>query len=150
MSLAKHLMVFEQELVEFVHLLETEQRALTMGKVDGKIITDIATRKTAKLVSIDKLDEVRRKVQRMMGYPDGREGAQAAAKDGGCTELWDAIMILTERARNLNQNNGIQVSMHIEQNRRLMDFMNKASGNPLYGRDGKSQRKSLGGISTKA
>lgn len=150
MSLVKHLGVFQQELTEFVSLLEEEQRSLTSSKVDGRLIADIASRKSDKLATIDKLEEVRRKVQKMMGYPDGRNGAQQAAKDGSCTDLWDAILTLTDRAKNLNELNGIQVHMHIEQNRRLMTFMNKASGTPLYGRDGKSQRKSLGAISTKA
>jgi flagella synthesis protein FlgN len=102
------------------------------------------------LAGIAKLDEVRRKVQKMMKYADGSEGARQAAKDGSCSELWDAILVLTERAKNLNELNGMQLNMHIDQNRRLMDFINKASGTPLYGRDGKSQRKSLGAISTKA
>lgn len=150
MSLAKHLGVFQHELISFVALLEEEQRVLTASKVDGKVVTDLASRKSSKLVNIDKLEEVRRKVQKMQGYPDGREGANQASKDGGCADLWDAIMTLTDRAKNLNEINGIQVQMHIEQNRRLMTFINKASGTPLYGRDGKSQRKSLGAISTKA
>ena len=150
MSLAKHLGVFQQELIEFVSLLEEEQRALTSSKVEGKVIADLASRKSAKLVSIDKLDEVRRKVQAMQNYPDGREGAKQAAKDGGCSDLWDAIMILTDRAKNLNELNGIQVHMHIEQNRRLMAFVSKTNAPSLYGRNGKPQRKSLGAISTKA
>lgn len=150
MSLVKHLGVFQQELIEFVSLLEEEQRALTSSKVEGKLIADLASRKSAKLIAIDKLDEVRRKVQSMQGYPDGREGARQAAKEGGCSDLWDAIMNLTDRAKNLNELNGIQVHMHIEQNRRLMAFVSKTNAPSLYGRDGKSQRKSLGAISTKA
>lgn len=150
MSLAKHLDVFQQELIAFVTLLEEEQRALTSSKVDGNALSELAQRKSATLLKIDKLDEVRRKVQRMQGYPDGREGANQAATDGGCTALWDAIITLTDRAKRLNELNGMQVQMHIEQNRRHMAFISKASGTPLYGRDGKTQRKSLGAISTKA
>lgn len=150
MSLAKHLEIFQESLVQFVTLLEEEQWALASSAVDGKVIADIASRKGEMLVNINKLDDVRQKVQKKIGYPDGREGARLAAKDGGCSDLWDAILILSDRAKNLNELNGIQVNMRLEQNRKLVDFFNKASGGPLYGRDGKSKMKRLGGISTRA
>lgn len=150
MSLAKHLETSKEVITEFVALLEEEQRVLASSQIDGQAIVDLANRKNAIVERLRQLEQVRNLVQQRKGYPDGLPGARQAAKDDGCSALWDEILVLSTRAKNLNELNGMQVSMHMEQNRKRLAFLNKASDAQIYGRDGKSQRKRLGGISTRA
>jgi flagellar biosynthesis/type III secretory pathway chaperone len=150
MSLAQHLGTQHKALADFVSLLEEEQSELAKSAINGEIISDIARRKTLLVELIESLETKRRRGQSVLGYPIGIEGARKAAADGGCTELWDTIINLSHRARSLNEINGEQVRMRLDQTSRQIDFVNRAAGGVLYGRDGKSKIKSLGGISTKA
>jgi flagella synthesis protein FlgN len=150
MSLAQHLGVQYNALRDFVALLEEEQQELSRSAINGELIGDIARRKTLMVEQIESLETKRRRGQSVLGYPDGIDGARKAAADGGCTAQWDAIITLSHRARMLNEINGEQVRMRLDQNSRQVDFVTKASGGLLYGPDGKSKMRSLGGISTKA
>lgn len=150
MSLAQHLGIQHKALADFVSLLEEEQQELARSVIKGEIINDIAKRKTQLVELIESLETKRRRGQSVLGYPDGIDGARKAATDGGCTERWDAIITLSHRARTLNEINGEQVRMRLEQTSRQIDFVSRAAGGALYGRDGKSKIKTLGGISTKA
>lgn len=150
MSLARHLEVQIRALTGFVELLEEEQAALSSSTIDGNVIQQIAVKKQDMLGRLESLESQRAKGQMMLGYPEGMTGAAKAAMDAKCNIIWDQIINMAFRAKQLNEINGSLVKIRLEQTQKLVNFLHNAAGGPLYGPDGKSRTKGLGGVSTLA
>lgn len=150
MSLAKHLARQRHHLEEFIVLLEAERESLTEGQIDGQRMTQQAEEKQAQLTLLDNLEKQRQTAQRKLGYGEGRRGAEQAALDAGCLDDWQAFRELTTHAKQLNQLNGAMISSRMTQNQHILDFLNDAAGKSLYGPDGQSRRRGLGGIASSA
>lgn len=150
MSLAKHLEIQHRALQDFVDLLEREQRLLAEADVDGQQLLEVADGKRSVLGEIERLETLRTRAQGKLGYPEGRSGAEQAARDAGYLAAWQQLHDTAQRAQTLNQLNGEVVRMRLEQNQRILNFLNEAAGKPLYGPNGQSRRHGLGGVSSSA
>lgn len=150
MSLAKHLETQQHAVREFVELLEREQRLLAEADVDGQQLIEVADGKRRVLAEIERLDGIRSGAQRRLGYADGASGAEQAARDAQCLDAWLALRDLAERAQTLNQLNGDVIRLRMEQNQRILNFLNEAAGKPLYGPNGQARRQGIGGVSSSA
>lgn len=150
MSLAKHLLTQQNALKEFIELLEQEQRVISTAEIDGQRLVEIAERKGLVLQDIERLEITRTRAQARLGYPDGRVGAERAAQDAHCSDIWQTLLDLMERSQLLNEVNGRIIKMRMEQNQRILNFLSEAAGQSLYGPNGQARRKSLSGLSSKA
>lgn len=150
MSLGQHLIRQHQRLDALAQLLSDERQALSVGEVNGQQLNDIAARKQALLDELDRLEAQRRTAQRKLGYPDGRLGAEQAAKDASCLEEWHAMREQAEHVRQLNELNGSLVQMRLSHNQRTLNFLHEAAGKSLYGPDGQSNRRGLSGLTSRA
>ncbi len=148
--LARHLSYQGQVLKEFVELLEHEQKLLSSSEVDGEAVRKLATDKKTMLERLESLESQRAKGQHTLGYPSGLEGAKKAASDSKCLPFWEEITLLAFRAKSLNEINGNLIKMRLDHANQMISFFNKVAGEPLYGPDGKSKRRGMGGITTSA
>ena len=72
MSLAKHLELQQQAIVELVDWLELERRALAQAKVDGEKLQELTACKQAALQKLEQLEAIRSGAQLRLGYGAGR------------------------------------------------------------------------------
>lgn len=150
MSLAQHIARQRSHLEAFIALLEAERESLSAGQIDGQRLNDQAREKQEHITRLEQLENQRLSAQRKLGYGEGRLGAQTAASDAGCLDAWLEFRERALHAKQLNQLNGILVGTRLTQNQRILDFLNKAAGEALYGPDGQSRRKGFGGIASSA
>jgi flagella synthesis protein FlgN len=140
MSLAKHLALQQQAIVELVDWLELERRALAQAKVDGEKLQELTACKQAALQKLEQLEAIRSGAQLKLGYGAGRQGAQRAAQDADCLAAWREVQALARRAREVNVANGEALRQRMACNQRIVGFLNRVGGNKLYGPDGRTQR----------
>ncbi|MCP1508701.1 flagella synthesis protein FlgN [Pseudomonas marginalis] len=140
MSLAKHLALQQQAIVELVDWLELERRALAQAKVDGEKLQELTACKQAALQKLEQLEAIRSGAQLKLGYGAGRQGAQRAAQDADCLAAWREVQALARRAREVNIANGEALRQRMACNQRIVGFLNRIGGNQLYGPDGRTQR----------
>jgi len=140
MSLAKHLALQQQAIVELVDWLELERRALAQAKVDGEKLQELTACKQAALQKLEQLEAIRSGAQLKLGYGAGRHGAQRAAQDADCLAAWREVQALARRAREVNVANGEALRQRMACNQRIVGFLNRIGGNKLYGPDGRTQR----------
>ncbi|PXX96474.1 flagella synthesis protein FlgN [Halomonas sp. LBP4] len=141
MSLARLLNDQQGRLAALVTLLEEELEALTAGQIDGSRLERIATEKQALLAELEGMEQLRRQVQRRLGYRDGHEGARAAARDADCLAGWEATLGATERADRLNRLAGQLLGMRLAHNQRMLDFIHEVSEKTLYDPRGRTGRQ---------
>ena len=140
MSLAKHLELQQQAIVELVDWLELERRALAQAKVDGEKLQELTACKQAALQKLEQLEAIRSGAQLRLGYGAGRQGALKAAQDAECVAAWQEVQALARRARELNVANGEALGLRMAGNQRIVGFLNTVVGNKLYGPDGRTRR----------
>ena len=140
MSLAKHLELQQQAIVELIDWLELERRALAQAKVDGEKLQELTACKQAALQKLEQLEAIRSGAQLKLGYGAGRQGALKAAQDADCVAAWREVQALARRARQLNIANGEALGLRMASNQRVVGFLNSVIGNKLYGPDGRTQR----------
>lgn len=150
MSLAQHLEHEQQHLDAFIALLEAERASLSEGEVDGESLASQAQQKQQHMERLETLETQRRNVLQKLGYGQGRQGAEAAARDAHCLETWHAFLGRALHAKQLNQLNGVLIGSRMNQNQRILDFLNNAAGKALYGPNGQSRRRGFGGVTSKA
>lgn len=150
MSLAAHLTRQQQRLTALIELLEQERAALSVGQVDGPQLNEIAAGKQALFDELKRLEDQRSSAQQKLGYADGLPGAEAAARDADCLPIWLAMRNSTERARQLNIQNGELIATRLSHNQRTLNFLHEAAGKALYGSDGQAHRQGLSGIDSQA
>ena len=140
MSLAKHLELQQQAIVELVDWLELERRALAQAKVDGEKLQELTACKQAALQKLEQLEAIRSGAQSRLGYGAGRQGALKAAQDAECVAAWQEVQALARRARELNVANGEALGLRMAGNQRIVGFLNSVVGHALYGPDGRRLR----------
>ncbi|WP_335944106.1 flagellar protein FlgN [Pseudomonas sp. G166] len=143
MSLAKHLELQQQAIVELVELLEQERRALAQARVDGEKLRELTACKQAALQKLEQLEASRYGAQLKLGYGPGRKGAFRAAQEADCLAAWRQMQALALRAREINTSNGATLSLRMTYNQRIVSFLDNLAGNKLYGPDGRAVRNSV-------
>lgn len=150
MSLAQHIARQRSHLETFIALLEAERDNLSAGHIDGQRLTEQAREKQAHITQLERLETQRLTAQRKLGYGEGRRGAETAARDASCLDAWLEFRERALHAKQLNQLNGVLVGSRMAQNQRILDFLNAAAGQALYGPDGQSRRRGFGGVASRA
>lgn len=150
MSLAQHIARQRSHLEAFIVLLEAERDSLSAGHIDGQQLAGQAREKQEHITRLEHLENQRLSAQRKLGYGEGRLGAQTAARDADCLDDWLEFRERALHARQLNQLNGALIGSRLAQNQRILNFLNEVAGKTLYGPDGQSRRRGLGGIASSA
>jgi flagella synthesis protein FlgN len=122
--------------------LEEELESLTRGQVNGDRLLAIARDKQALLEELEAMERRRRRAQQKLGYREGIQGARQAALDAGCLEAWESMRALTERTARLNDLAGQLVSMRMEHNQHMLDFIHSVSEKTLYDPRGRAGSQS--------
>lgn len=150
MSLSGFLQQEKALLISFVDLLEREREILGAAKLNGESVIDISAQKQTVVDKLNTMENQRVSIQKKLGYSEGLKGARQAAKDAGCPDLWDDIVNIAYRAKQLNQSNGEFIRLRMEQNQRVVNFLRDANLDSVYGPDGKTRRKTSSGINSMA
>ncbi|GHA05935.1 flagella synthesis protein FlgN [Oceanisphaera arctica] len=141
MSLGHHLAQQQQRLAQLTELLTEEQGALSQVQVDGELLSRLAADKQALLTQLETFENQRRQAQVRLGYGQDMAGAEQAARDAGCLPQWYDLLDSTRRIAHLNSLNGTLISQRLQHNQRMLNFLNEATGQTLYGPDGQSHRR---------
>lgn len=138
MSLANLLTNQQQRLDALTSLLASEQNLLTQGDVDGDALAQVAIKKQALLEELERIESVRRGVQKRLGYADGANGARAAAQDAGCQTAWESLLEKSERAARMNELTGQMLSVRMKHNQAMLDYIRQIAEKTLYKPDGRN------------
>jgi flagellar biosynthesis protein FlgN len=132
--LLPHVLAQKTCLESFLAVLQAEEEAISGGRFAE--LPAITERKTALLARIAEVDLGREAAQAQLGLEPGRRGAECAAgADDALRDAWCCLLLLAERARELNRRLASKVYTHLEFTRNALAFL-QARGQPLYGRDG--------------
>ena len=142
MSLARLLSDQQQRLDELVALLSREQTLLTPGDIDGEALADIAEGKQALLTEIERIEILRRSVQKRLGYEDNADGASTAAHDAGCQTAWATLLEKSERVARMNELTGQMLSVRMKHNQDMLNYIRQIAEKTLYKPDGRNNAQS--------
>ncbi|MCA1773799.1 MAG: flagellar protein FlgN [Halomonas sp.] len=142
MSLASLLTDQQQRVDELISLLGNEQTLLTQGDIDGDALADVAHQKQQLLAELERIETLRRSVQQRLGYESGAQGAKAAARDAGCTEKWNQLLEKSERAARMNALTGEMLSLRMQHNQKMLDYIRQIAEKTLYNPDGRNSAQS--------
>lgn len=142
MSLANLLSSQQQRLDALTSLLSKEQTLLTQGDIDGEALSQIALDKQSLLAELERIETVRRSVQKRLGYAEGGDGARAAAQDVGCHNAWQDLLEKSERAARMNELTGQMLSVRMKHNQEMLDYIHKIAEKTLYKPDGRNSAQS--------
>ncbi|WP_110691855.1 flagella synthesis protein FlgN [Salinicola halophyticus] len=145
-------LIVEQKtlLQAFAETLDEEAGCLGEGKVDGERLSALAALKQQQLHELDRIEKQRREYQQTMGFSLGSQGAEQFAQALDHHVTWQRTRQLAEQVRRSNRLNGHIISARLEHNQKAIDFLNRAIGGSVYGRNGESRHHGFGGISSKA
>lgn len=138
MSLSSVLIDQQHRLDELAALLSREQAQLTKGDIDGEVLTEIAHTKQNLLVELERIENMRRSVQKRLGYEDGASGALAAATDANCKTAWEGLLEKSERVARMNELTGQMLSLRMQHNQHMLDYIRKIAEKTLYRPDGRN------------
>ncbi|WP_404298409.1 flagellar export chaperone FlgN [Halomonas sp.] len=141
MSLTRLLSDQHGRLVKLTQLLERELQLLTASDVDGESLAHLAQSKRVLLNELESKEIMRRQVQSRLNYPEGLEGARAAAEEAGCMEEWEACLSATERTARLNDLAGELLQMRASHNKKMLDFIHQIADKTLYDPSGRTGRQ---------
>lgn len=150
MSFSQHLEARKKGLEDFLAVLVEEQALYSTSNLPGDEIIELTKRKLALANVCEELNSQTNAGLKKLEYPEGREGTARLAAETNCSALWEEILQLAHKAKLLNEVNGTLIQMRWEPTKKMTEFLHKAAGTPLYGPNGKTQRKSLGGVNAKA
>lgn len=142
MSLVNLLTDQQQRIDQLTALLAREQKLLTQGDVDGDALSQVALEKQALLAELERIETVRRGVQKRLGYPDGASGAKSAASDAGCQAAWERLLEKSERAARMNELTGQMLSVRMKHNQSMLDYIRQVAEKTLYKPDGRNSAQS--------
>lgn len=127
---------------EFLAVLDREEEAMKEGRFAE--LGEITTVKAQLLDRMAELDVGRVSVQVSMGFEPSRDGADAAASEGGAEtrRIWASLLELAEQAKAANRRNGSMVYTHLDFTQKALHFL-QASAQLFYGPDG-TRRASSG------
>lgn len=138
MSLVALLTDQQQRLDALISLLSSEQNLLTQGDIDGDALTQVAHDKQILLGELERIEAVRRNVQKRLGYAEGASGARAAANDAGCQTAWESLLEKSERAARMNELTGQMLSVRMKHNQAMLDYIRQIAEKTLYKPDGRN------------
>lgn len=138
MSLVRLLNDQQNRLDELTALLSSEQAQLTKGSIDGEALTKIAHTKQALLGELERIEIVRRSVQKRLGYDDGAAGALAAATDANCKAAWESLLDKSERVARMNELTGQMLTLRMKHNQQMLDYIRQIAEKTLYKPDGRN------------
>lgn len=137
MSLMNHLSQQLHSVNALVVIMEKEQALLSSTSSTSEDLLKCSQEKVEALAILENLERRRHAAQLKFGYPDNREGAALAAKDQGCSSIWDRILAATVRANQLNTLNGEMLNSRKKLNDQMLKIL-KPSEQKLYGPSGHS------------
>lgn len=145
-ALLAHLREEKACVEEFLSVLDREEQAMKNGQFAELI--PITEEKSQLLNRMAELDVGRVSVQVSLGFEPSRDGADAAAFEGGVEtrQLWAALLALAEKAKAANHRNGSMVYTHLDFTQKALHFL-QASAQLFYGPDG--TRRSTSGMGTR-
>ncbi|OAZ98484.1 flagella synthesis protein FlgN [Halomonas sp. G11] len=138
MSLASLLTDQQQRIDALISLLGNEQTLLTRGDIDGDALADVAHQKQQLLTELERIETLRRSVQKRLGYESGAQGAKSAASDAGCTDTWNRLLEKSERAARMNALTGEMLSLRMQHNQKMLDYIRQIAEKTLYNPDGRN------------
>lgn len=150
MSFAHHLEIRKKNLEEFLALLKEEQTLYSAVALPGQAMQELAERKVALAAKAEQLHKMTNDGLAKLQMPQGLEGAKQLAAQSNCLDTMMAIVDLAEKARAQNEVNGTLLQMRWKPTKEMVAWLQKLSGETLYGPDGKSARNSLGGVNARA
>ncbi|MEA2120553.1 flagellar protein FlgN [Halovibrio sp. HP20-50] len=142
MSLVNLLTDQQQRIDQLTALLTREQNLLTQGDVDGDALAQVALEKQSLLAELERIETVRRGVQKRLGYADGANGARSAACDAGCQTAWESLLEKSERAARMNELTGQMLSIRMKHNQSMLDYIRQIAEKTLYKPDGRNSAQS--------
>lgn len=138
MSLRRLLEEQQSRLGALIRLLENEQEQLLIGTIDGTHLENIAQEKSGLLRELEDTESRRARVQRMLGYATGGDGARLAAEDAGCLDQWQATLEIAAQIAHLNDRNGRLVSLRMKHNQQMLDYIHRVAEKSVYASDGRT------------
>lgn len=138
MSLASLLTDQQQRVDALISLLGNEQSLLTQGDIDGEALADVAHQKQQLLTELERIETLRRSVQKRLGYESGAQGAKTAARDAGCTATWNQLLEKSERAARMNALTGEMLSLRMQHNQKMLDYIRQIAEKTLYNPNGRN------------
>lgn len=142
MSLATLLTDQQQRFDALLTLLSSEQNLLTQGDIDGDALSQVALEKQSLLVDLERIETVRRNVQKRLGYTDDANGARQAAQDAACLPAWESLLEKSERASRKNELTGQMLSVRMKHNQAMLDYIRQIAEKTLYKPDGRNSAQS--------
>ncbi|SDN38539.1 flagella synthesis protein FlgN [Vreelandella arcis] len=142
MSLASLLTDQQQRVDTLISLLSNEQNLLTQGDIDGDALADVAHQKQQLLVELERIENLRRNIQERLGYESGALGAKSAAQDANCIDLWQRLLEKSERAARLNALTGQMLSLRMQHNQQMLDYIRQIAEKTLYTSTGRNMAQS--------
>ncbi|MDN6882600.1 flagellar protein FlgN [Variovorax sp. CAN2819] len=143
-DLLAHLRTEAACIEEFLSVLDREAEAMSGGSFTD--LAAIAGEKTVLLDRMAELDAQREALQAALGFPPGREGADAAAAAAGpqAQKAWQELLELAGQARGHNLRNGSMVYAHLDFTQQALHFL-QASAQLFYGPDGARRTQAASG-----
>ena len=138
MSLARLLNQQQQRMDTLITLMSSEQTLLTQGTIDGDALAALAKEKQALLEELDRMEHLRRDVQKRLGYEEGATGARQAAQDAHCLLDWQQLLEKSERVARMNELTGQMLSLRVKHNQQMLDYIRQIGEKTLYKPDGRN------------
>ncbi|WP_017429077.1 flagella synthesis protein FlgN [Vreelandella jeotgali] len=126
---------------QLISLMENERLILTQGDIDGNRLVELADEKQALLEKLDEAEALRRSVQQRLGYDDSADGARRAALDAGCRKDWQALLEKSERVAHLNELSGEMLSLRMNHNQKMLNYIRQVAEKTLYKPDGRNKAR---------
>jgi len=145
-ALLKHLRAESAAIEDFIALLGQEEQAMVGGHFSE--LPALTHRKAQLQERMGELDQQREALQKTLGFPAGRAGADAAAASQGVETqaAWSHLLALAGQAQAGNRHNASIVFTHLDFTQNALRFL-RASGQLFYGPDG--ARRSQAGTGTR-
>lgn len=135
----RNLQQHHDAVVTFIELLEAEQSLLVDAPTPVDALADLTERKADQARALEALDMQRRSLLSANGYTADRDGGEAAAAHQGCTPLWQALLAQIASASTQNRINGLAIGNRLDHTNRTLNFIQRASGQTVYGPNGRAQ-----------
>lgn len=144
---AENLAAETEALRQFLKILQSEQEALTQGKIDK--LVDISRLKSEQGVQLSQLSTHHILKQRgLEPTPEAiRQLIQQEDSDGKrhLADHWEKLLELAKQAKDLNQLNGAMIEAQLKHNQQALAILQEAAKQTsLYGPDGHSRMLGTG------
>ncbi len=142
MNLASIFSAQHSHLQQLQQLLNHEKRALISMPVDGELLVTIAKDKREQFDELEKLEKLRREMQKKLRFGEDLKSTRKAVIEHGCSKEWEDMLELASAVSNANRMNGTLIERQLIHNQKALNTIAELSGNQSYGPDGQAQRGS--------